>query len=161
MKNKKNGAYKNYVIMIVVMIVVGLLYFATSGVFNITSTAKDVFSMSSSTVIAEGENWQMHMPDKDGLTEYLVYKGERHPGKQIHVTGIIYYAQDGNGVKMSKNIELYPLYDKHFFVGERRWYLVNNVTPEKIERVNLEITFKEYREGELFCDEVVSDTKNK
>lgn len=44
--------------------------------------------------------------------------------------------------------------DKHFFVGEKRWYITKEYTDVTIEKVDLQVKFQEYKQGEMFSEKI-------
>jgi len=134
---KNNKFQKKYIAMLLVMLLILFIYFFTSGFFNINSTYADVFSISSSQVIAESDNWKICVPDKEGLTPYFTFKENKefYP----HVTGFI-YSKNNSEIK-KETLNQYAFYDKHFYIGEKRWYLKG--CPDHIDKLSFKITWED------------------
>lgn len=52
--------------------------------------------------IAGGDGWNIYAAEKDGLSCYFVYEGEKHPKSGIHTKLVLYAEEDGAVVEMQK-----------------------------------------------------------
>ncbi|WP_324824266.1 hypothetical protein [Sinanaerobacter sp. ZZT-01] len=134
---KNNIVQKKYLMMLLVMLLILFIYFFTSGFFNINSTYADVFSISSSQVIAESDHWKVCAPNKGGLTPYFTCKENKefYP----HVIGFIYL--ENNSEIKGETLNQYVFYDKHFYIGEKRWYF--NEYSNHINKLSFKITWED------------------
>lgn len=96
------------------------IYFAISGTFNIKNSPLDVFSLSSSEVIASSEDWELHSPDNKNRCQYLKYNGTNVP-TSLFLCGTIWSKDETNPKQVIIDTES----NKHFLFGETRWYLYN------------------------------------
>ena len=158
MKTKKERSWsfekpsrKQTTIMLLSMLLIGITYLWFSGVFNINSSVADVFSTSSSKVIAQNDSWQLHVPEKTGLTPYFTYNGDKYPEKKLYFRAKVYTGAEEN-LKADK-YDIYLFNDQHFFFGEKRWYFHK----KNISEIFGLIIWKEYSLGEENLDYIISD----
>lgn len=140
---------KSIIAMVISMLLIILIYFILSGSLTINSSIKDVFSIEESEAIIENdEQWSFMIPDKEEYTKYFTYNGEKHPRKSVALRAVFY--TDKDGIIEEEQIDVYLVNDNHFFVGEKRWYLPENV--ENITAAYCKIAYRETASGDIYYD---------
>lgn len=144
---------KKMIMMIVAIFIVAVTYFIAMGVFKVYSSYGDVLSISKGVIVAEEEGeWSFTLPEKNSLTPYFTFEGEKFPMKTISLRSI-FYVKDNEEIK-EKYISCELISDKHFFFGESRWYI-----PEKygeIVSIYSKLAYREYPYGEMYYDYLYS-----
>lgn len=149
MKIKIKSIVKKYIPMVIGMLIILFIYAFAGGGFRIGSTYADVLSISSKQTIAKSDNWEFCIPEKDGLTPYFTYKGTLNMDLYPAIIGVIHYT-DNNEID-TMNINWYVNSDKHFFIGERRWYFY--FKDKNIVKVSFKVVWEEYG---TVCSESIS-----
>lgn len=153
----KKMTKKQWVAMSVVILAAIVVYLATSGTFHTNASYKDVFALSGSRLVAEGDDWQIHVPEKEGLACYFTYVGEKHPMSQVHLKAVIY--EESGGKTTTHEVEWFPCKDRHFLFGEERYYFPENFSD--VKSVACKLIWTEYRGGEAYTAHVMSDDLSK
>lgn len=149
MTNKNKSVFKKVTLIFFIFFIIFLIQLTTSGFFHITSTYADVFSISSKQTIAKSDNWEFCIPEKDSLTPYFIYKGPLNMDLFPYIIGKIFY-KDNDEID-TMDIGWYLNSDRHFFIGERRWYFY--FKDKNIIKVSFKVVWEEY--GEI-CSESIS-----
>lgn len=159
------------VLMVCAAMALVLVYFFSSGFFEIQSTFADVVSMSAKQTIAEGEHWEFCVPEKNGRGPYFAYKGKldqsphvigvRSVGNAesdevitnddivyntgIYVVGKLFYTTGDSDAIHQADIVKGVYDDKHFFVGSQRWVL-SEYSDLKVVKADFKIEWHDYNE---------------
>lgn len=159
---------KQFLIMIVIMLVSVFTYFYVSGFFKTQVPFIDIVSLSPEQTIAESDHWAFCIPEKEERTPYFIYDGVLNPSPQvmgssytvradqsetevrdiidynaaISLSGIIYYTEQDSAEVQSEMVNEALWDDSHFYVGEQRWYL-KGYEDKRIVRLSLRIQWKE------------------
>ncbi len=149
----KKLSKKQVAVMLAIMVCLVLLYLIFSGSFRVYSSYQDVLSTAKHTELAAGDGWKLCVPEKEGLTPYFVYEGEQHPKTNISMKAI-FYEKDGHETK-GRVDAWYPICDRHFFFGERRYYLPEGY--EHLTGIACKVLWNEYRGGENQASYIFSE----
>lgn len=169
--------WKQWAVMLLAILICLLIFFWVGGYFQVNSTLSDVCSFSSAKLVAESEHWELFEPEKKTREPYLTYKGKLAPSPQsttkiritdkdgnitytdevhyssgIRIMGDLSSISDGSDERHVDQVEqgLYP--DRHFFVGQQRWYL-QEYGFKHIVGGSLEVKWRDYGEE---CSEQLS-----
>lgn len=170
MKSKVNFklGWKQTVIMLLAMLLFLLVFFWVTGYLKINANLGDVCSLSSSKTIAESDHWELHQPGKEGKAPFLTYKGKLESSPHVMGSGhktdeegnvsekedivrysaritingdLLYTRKDSEEVK-TKEIYQHVYPDRHFFVGQQRWYL-DGYSDKKITEASFAIRWQD------------------
>lgn len=143
---------KEITIMICAMLCMLLLYLILSGSLKVNSSYRDVLSVEKYEKIADGDDWQVYISEKNDLKPYFVYKGNKQIKSNIHLKAVIYLGDDNQN--NTKVIEWYPYCDKHFFLGEQRFFFIENFN--NIKGISAKIIWNEYSKEQNYIAYIFS-----
>ena len=129
--------------MAVIIFLTGIQYgwFTTNNAYGI-----DLVSLAPHRIVAESNSWQLSDPKKNDRAPYLIYRGKGSPGKSITINGRIDFTfVDGNGKTVSdySDSKATLVKDRHFLIGERRWYFTSDYDDEYFTKASLTVTWTE------------------
>lgn len=140
-KEQKHGKVHIF-LMLIIMLCIIFVYLVLSGTFYVHSSYRDVLSISKYNEIAEGDDWQIYMPEEyDDKSPYFKYIGDEFPKSNIHVKAVFYLEEDS----IVRN-EWYPSADRQFFFGEQRFYFPEDYNG--IQKVVCKIIWNEYNSSQ-------------
>lgn len=169
-KIKKRQAVKtgSWIVLAIGVIFLCIGFF--SGAFNTNCTKTDIISLKPHHIVSQGEHWALSSRERETpiygsilfqATPYLIYQGntEQSPGKSVDVRGVYMYhnkMQDGKESALTVSlVDSRLVMDRHFVIGEKRWFYTTDHTDEVIDKAFLKVTWKQG--GESHWEYIVSD----
>lgn len=159
MKNTKRRKFiKTWILMLLSILLIVTLIGFFSGSFNTNCTKTDIISLTPRHIASEGEHWALCSREKKNpiygsvlfqATPYLIYQGSSKysPGKKVDVRGLYtYHKQINNGKETSFNLSFMDdqlVMNRHFVIGEKRWFYRTDLTDEVIDKAFVKVTWKE------------------
>lgn len=146
---------KQILLMLLIIFCILLIYFIFSGTFNVNSSYNNVLSISKYDELAEGDDWQVYIPESNDnkLAPYFKYAGSKYPKSNIHIKAILYF-KEGDSAK----VEWYPYADKHFFFGEQRYYFPEDYN--NLQSIACKIVWNEYKGDKDYASYIFSNNLN-